>query len=61
MRRVVLIGSGNVAESLAQAIAAHPELSLIQLYARNAERGAEVATLAHCPHTANPEELDNTC
>ena len=60
IRRVVLIGSGNVAESLAQAIAAHPELDLIQLYAPNAERGAEVAPLAHCPHTANPEELDRT-
>ena len=58
IRHVVLIGSGNVAESLAQAIAACEELSLVQLYARNEVRGKEVAALAHCPHISDPQQLD---
>lgn len=45
--RVVVIGSGNVAESLAQAIAEADGLELIQLFARNEERGRKVAEAAH--------------
>lgn len=45
--RIVVIGSGNVAESLAQAIAEAEGLELVQLYARNEERGRKVAELAH--------------
>lgn len=60
IRRVVLIGSGNVAESLAQAVAALEEVELIQLYARNAVRGAEVAALAQCPYTSDPRQIDPT-
>lgn len=58
IRRVVLIGSGNVAESLAQAIAEMQGVELVQLYARNAERGATVAALAGTTHTADPSALD---
>lgn len=45
--RVVVVGSGNVAESLAQAIAESDELELVQVFARNEERGRKVAELAH--------------
>ena len=44
--RVVVVGSGNVAESLAQAIAEADDLELVQLFARNEERGRAVAELA---------------
>ena len=44
--RVVVVGSGNVAESLAQAIAEADGLELVQVYARNEERGRKVAELA---------------
>ena len=45
--RVVIVGSGNVAESLAQAIAEAEVLDLVQIFARNEERGRKVAALAH--------------
>ncbi len=44
--RVVVVGSGNVAESLAQAVAEAEGLELVQVYARNEERGRRVAELA---------------
>lgn len=44
--RIVVVGSGNVAESLAQAIADADNLELVQIYARNEERGRKVAELA---------------
>ena len=46
MKEIVIIGSGNLAESLAVAVAAAPELRLVQLFARNEARGREVAALA---------------
>jgi predicted short-subunit dehydrogenase-like oxidoreductase (DUF2520 family) len=45
--RIVVVGSGNVAESLAQAVAEAEGLELVQIYARNEERGRRVAELAH--------------
>lgn len=45
--KVVVVGSGNVAESLAQAVAEADGLELVQLFARNEERGRKVAELAH--------------
>ena len=45
--RVVIVGSGNVAESLAQAIAEAEGLDLVQIFARNEERGRKVAELAN--------------
>jgi predicted short-subunit dehydrogenase-like oxidoreductase (DUF2520 family) len=51
--RVVVVGSGNVAESLAQAIAEAEGLELVQVYARNEERGRKVADLAHTEWSNN--------
>ena len=45
--KIVIIGSGNVAESLAQAVAEAEDLHLVQVFARNEERGRKVAELAH--------------
>lgn len=35
MNKIIVIGSGNVAHHLIQAILKHPELELVQIYARN--------------------------
>ena len=51
--KIVIIGSGNVAESLAQAIAEAEDLELVQIFARNEERGREVAELAHTEWSAS--------
>ena len=51
--RVIVIGSGNVAESLAQAIAEVDDLHLVQIFARNEERGRKVAELAHSEWSKN--------
>lgn len=56
MERVVIIGSGNLAEALAQAVAAS-ELELAQVFARNAARGEEVARLASTRWTSDPGQL----
>ncbi|MCM1151243.1 MAG: F420-dependent NADP oxidoreductase [Alistipes sp.] len=56
MDNIVIIGSGNVAESLAQAVAgcgAH----LAQVYARNAARAQEIAGMAGCCWACSPEQL----
>ena len=45
--KIVIIGSGNVAENLAQAVAEAEGLELVQVFARNEERGRKVAELAH--------------
>ena len=45
--KIVIVGSGNVAESLAQAIAEAEGLELVQIFARNEERGRKVAELVH--------------
>ena len=44
--KIVVVGSGNVAESLAQAIAEAEGLELVQVFARNEERGRKVAELS---------------
>ena len=52
MERAVIIGSGNLAEALARAVT-KSGLKLVQLFARNAARGQQVAALAgtHGPRT----------
>ena len=45
--KIVVVGSGNVAESLAQAVTEAEGLELVQVFARNEERGRKVAELAH--------------
>ncbi|MEF2793408.1 MAG: NAD(P)-binding domain-containing protein, partial [Alistipes dispar] len=44
MKRVVIIGSGNLAEALARAVA-KSGLELVQIFARNAERARIIAEL----------------
>lgn len=56
MKRVVIVGSGNVAESLAQAVAASP-YRLVQIFARNVSRGTRLARAAGCTHTDDPSAL----
>ena len=47
-KSVVVVGSGNVAESIAIAVGECPALELRQVVARNKERAAAVAALAGC-------------
>ncbi len=49
MKRVVVIGGGNLAESLALALAECDKVDLVQIYLRNAERGAELSALVGVP------------
>lgn len=52
MKRVVIIGSGNLAEALAQAVATS-DWELVQICGRNRERVEAVASLAHTPWTTD--------
>lgn len=45
---ITVVGSGNVAEAIALAIAGSEQLSLREVVARNSLRAAEVATMAGC-------------
>lgn len=60
MKRIVIIGSGNLAEALARAIAAS-SYTLVQIYARNEERGRRIAGMTGCSYAGPrnaPEEAD---
>ena len=57
LRDVVVVGSGNVAESLARAVAAAEGLRLVQIFARNAARGAAVAASSGTAWSADPAAL----
>ncbi|MBQ7856833.1 MAG: DUF2520 domain-containing protein [Alistipes sp.] len=54
--KVVIIGSGNVAESLARAVR-ESENTLVQLFARNEERGRKVAEIGGTQWCNNPSAL----
>ena len=56
MARIVVIGSGKVAESLCRAIAVSPH-ELIQLCARNAVRGKTLAETFGCSLTDDPSSV----
>ena len=56
MERAVIIGSGNLAEALARAVT-KSGLKLVQLFARNAARGQQVAALAGTQWTSDPAGL----
>lgn len=56
MKRVVIIGSGNLAEALARAVA-KSDLELVQIFARNAERARIVAELTATDWATHPEML----
>ncbi len=49
MKRVVIIGSGGVAEALSGGVAQSENLTLVQVYGRNTQRVVEISHLANCP------------
>lgn len=56
LKRVVIVGSGNVAEALARALPASGA-ELCQVFSRNRERGPRVAALGGTTWTADPDRL----
>ena len=55
--KVVIVGSGNVAESFARTLSGVDGIELVQVFARNCERGMAVAKVGGCEWVADPEEL----
>jgi predicted short-subunit dehydrogenase-like oxidoreductase (DUF2520 family) len=55
-QRIVILGSGRVAEALCRAL---PEAGqeVVQLFARNSARGKALAALAECPWESRPDKL----
>lgn len=56
LKSAVIIGSGNLAEALARALAAS-DAELRQIYARNEARGRAIAALTGTEAVSRPEEL----
>ncbi|MDE7305252.1 MAG: DUF2520 domain-containing protein [Alistipes sp.] len=56
MEKVIIIGSGNVAEALARAVT-DCGMQLVQLWARNAARAQQIAGAVGCPWACRPEQL----
>lgn len=54
--KVTIVGSGNVAEAFARALKA-TSIEVVQLFARNRERGEFVASLAGCEFCSEPDKL----
>lgn len=56
MKRVVIIGSGNVADALVRALSktGNPP---VQVFARNKSKAAKVAAICGCPYTDDAQEL----
>ena len=55
--KVVIIGSGNVAEAFARTLADTPNVLLRQVIARNRERCEQVASIGRCAWSIDPSEL----
>ena len=55
--KVVIVGSGNVAEAFARTLSGVDGIELVQVFARNCERGMAVAKVGGCEWVADPEEL----
>jgi predicted short-subunit dehydrogenase-like oxidoreductase (DUF2520 family) len=55
--RVVIIGSGNVAEAFARSLADTPNVELEQIMARNAERCKQVSAIGRCSCSTDPLQL----
>lgn len=55
--RTVIIGSGNVASALAEAIYVAEGVELEQIFARNAAKAHEIANKYGCKYTSTPTEL----
>lgn len=56
MIRIVILGSGNVAHSLAMAVA-KSELNLVQIYARDTTAGSQLASQCGCDYTDSVAKL----
>ncbi|MBR0336444.1 MAG: DUF2520 domain-containing protein, partial [Alistipes sp.] len=54
--KVTIVGSGNVAEAFARSLKA-ASIEVVQLFARNRERGEFVASLAGCEFCSEPDKL----
>ncbi len=54
MKKIVLIGSGNLAEAIAPAL---KRVGLVQIFARNSARAAEIAALTGVEWSCRAEEL----
>ncbi len=57
MKRVVIVGGGNLAESVAIALSQSSQLELVQIYMRSPERCAELAALTSAPTATFTEPL----
>ena len=57
IRRITVIGSGNVAEALALNIAGAWGVELVEVVARNAERGEAIAMAAGCDYVEMGDEV----
>ncbi|MFI3279155.1 MAG: DUF2520 domain-containing protein [Rikenellaceae bacterium] len=57
MKRVVIVGGGNLAESVAVAIAQCPPVELVQIYLRSKQRGEELSELTAAPYATFDEPL----
>ncbi len=57
MREVVVIGSGNLAEALASAVAGSGTLQLKQIWARNAMRAEVLSRRTGAPWSCDPDRL----
>ena len=54
---VAIVGSGNVAEAFARTIRRKGGLELVQIFARNRQRGVAVANIGGCQWHDNPKHL----
>lgn len=54
--KIVLIGTGNLAEQLALALKEH-NAGLVQIYGRNRDRAQALGEFCRTPYTSNPEEV----
>ncbi|MFI3316927.1 MAG: DUF2520 domain-containing protein [Rikenellaceae bacterium] len=57
MKRVVVVGGGNLAESLALALTGSAEVELVQIYLRRKERGEALSALSGAPCASFEEPL----
>lgn len=56
MKKIVIIGSGNVAESLVRALWTVGNLP-VQVFARNGKKAERIAAICGCPHTSAAVQL----
>ena len=57
--KIVLIGAGNVATQLGQALK-EADHKIIQVYSKHASSSASLAKLLTCEHTNSPEKINRT-